>query len=123
MSGASVETIALTYGVGVALAPLAQLRRIHRRRSAADVSLTWLTLYAGGCFVWLLYGIEMGSPALIVSQIVAFAATAATIAFAWGHRHGPPVISGDKQPARRSAAHRRTGQLATYVRRDDDRRE
>ena len=53
-TGGLVAALALVYEVVVALAPLAQLRRVLKRRSAGDLSLTWLALYGGGCLVWLL---------------------------------------------------------------------
>ncbi len=55
-----LAALALGYGGVAALSPLAQLHRVARRKSSADVSLTWLALYGGGCVVWLLYGASAG---------------------------------------------------------------
>jgi MtN3 and saliva related transmembrane protein len=68
--------VALVAGLVTAVAPFAQARRILRRRSSDDVSLTWLGLYAGGCLVWVGYGISIGSVPLVVSQSVAAAGSA-----------------------------------------------
>ena len=67
----ALADIALVAGLVTAVAPFAQARRILRRRSSDDVSLTWLWLYAGGCLVWLGYGISIESVPLVASQSVA----------------------------------------------------
>lgn len=73
-------TAALVAGVVCGLAPLAQAVRIRVKRSSEDVSLLWLSLYACGAVVWLLYGIGEASLPLIVSQVVAM--TSVTLALA-----------------------------------------
>jgi uncharacterized protein with PQ loop repeat len=87
-----LAVLALAYGGLAALAPLIQLHRVARRRSSADISLTWLALYGGGCVVWLLYGASAGSTPLVVSQAVGLVSGAATFVVAWRFRdaHGSP---------------------------------
>ena len=82
--------VALVAGLLTAVAPFAQARRILRRRSSNDVSLTWPGLYAGGCLVWIGYGISIGSVPLIVSQSVAAAGSAVATFLTVRWRRPPP---------------------------------
>ena len=66
-----LATLALIAGLAAAAAPLAQARRIVRRRSSDDVSLWWLGLYGFGCLVWFAYGISIASVPLIATQALA----------------------------------------------------
>jgi uncharacterized protein with PQ loop repeat len=86
---------ALAYGILAAAAPLLQARRVIVRRSAGDLSITWMALYAGGCVVWLLYGISISSTPLIVSQGLALMAIGIALAVSARFRDGP-------QPATRA---------------------
>jgi uncharacterized protein with PQ loop repeat len=67
----ALADVALAAGLVTAVAPFAQARRILRRRSSDDVSLTWLWLYTGGCLVWIGYGISIESVPLVASQSLA----------------------------------------------------
>jgi uncharacterized protein with PQ loop repeat len=51
-------------GLAMAIAPLAQARRILRRSSAADVSLLLFVAVALGTGMLALYGLQLGHPAL-----------------------------------------------------------
>lgn len=110
-----VAALALVYGVVVALAPLVQLQRVLKRRSSADLSLTWMTLYAGGCLVWLLYGVSIDSLPLIVSQAANFGSISATLVVARRFRTkstgpgrpdygGPHARPRSPTPSRRGSA-------------------
>ena len=85
----------------VGLAPLAQLRRVVKRKSAGDISVTWLALYGGGCLVWLLYGASAGSLPLIVSQAASLASVSATLVVVRRFRAGPAAKDGHIQKDRR----------------------
>jgi uncharacterized protein with PQ loop repeat len=54
------------YGVGAAAAVLLQARQVLRRGSSCEVSARFFATYAGGYAVWLLYGLSIGSPPLIL---------------------------------------------------------
>lgn len=58
------------FGVGMGASPLLQALRVRRRRSSADVSVSFLfVLFAGG-LAWLSYGIALPNAALIVGNSV-----------------------------------------------------
>ncbi len=69
-----------SFGIAMGLSPLLQLRRVHRRRSSADVSLAYLAVLLVGFALWLAYGIALGNAALIVSNVVALTTNVLTIA-------------------------------------------
>ncbi len=51
---------------------LPQAYRIWRSRSARDVSLVMYVMMTSGSVMWLIYGLLLGSPALILSNAVGF---------------------------------------------------
>jgi MtN3 and saliva related transmembrane protein len=50
-----------------------QLVRVLRLRSARDISLPTFLLFSIGVFLWLLYGIDIGSTPVIASNAVTLA--------------------------------------------------
>ena len=88
----ALAEVTLVAGLVTAVAPFAQARRILRRRSSEDVSLTWLCLYGAGCLVWIAYGISVASVPLVASQSVAAAGSAAAtfLAIRWRRPEGGP---------------------------------
>jgi len=62
--------LASVFGSAMALANIPQAIKIFKRKSAKDISLiTYLILLAGG-IVWILYGIEIKSFPLILTNIL-----------------------------------------------------
>ena len=47
-----------------------QLVRVLRLRSARDISLPTFLMFSVGVFLWLLYGINIGSKPVIASNVV-----------------------------------------------------
>ena len=47
-----------------------QLVRVLRLRSARDISLPTFLMFSAGVFLWLLYGIDIGSKPVIASNVV-----------------------------------------------------
>jgi uncharacterized protein with PQ loop repeat len=88
----ALAEVALAVGLATAVVPFVQARRILRRRSSEDVSLTWLWLYGAGCLVWIGYGISIASAPLVASQSVAAAGSAAAmfLAIRWRRPEGGP---------------------------------
>jgi uncharacterized protein with PQ loop repeat len=58
--------IASFMGVLMSLAPLFQVRRVHERQQADDVSTAFLMVIAAGATAWCAYGISTGDPYLII---------------------------------------------------------
>ena len=77
-----LEMIATLYGVGAAAAGLLQARQMLQRRRSCEVSAPFFAAYAGGYAIWLLYGVSIGSVALIVVDAVGLACGMATLAVA-----------------------------------------
>jgi uncharacterized protein with PQ loop repeat len=84
-----LEILTTGYSAMAAPAPLLQLRRITARRSAGDVSIAWMTLYAGGCVIWLVYGLSIASVPLVAGQALALLAVSAALVGASRYRRAP----------------------------------
>ena len=59
---------------------LPQAFRIWRSRSARDVSLVMYLMMTTGSAIWLIYGLLLGSPALILSNAVGFVLVGSVLA-------------------------------------------
>ena len=98
----ALAILAAGWGVLMAISPALQIRRILRRRSSADVSLSYLAVLEIGFFLWVSYGIALGNVALIVSNSVACLVGLVTIAVTWRFRlrvpEGEPAGSTTGEP-------------------------
>ncbi len=52
------------------LSSLPQVYKIYKRKSAADISITTHLIIVIGAFIWLLYGIEINSIPIILSNFI-----------------------------------------------------
>jgi len=86
--------IAAAWGVLMASSPLLQMRRIIRRRSSLDVSLSYLAVLEIGFTLWIAYGIALGNLALVIPNSVALVVGLATIVVAIRFRRGPADRAG-----------------------------
>ena len=84
----ALGVLAASWGVMMAISPALQVRRILERRSSADVSIGYLAVLEVGFTLWILYGIALRNPAIIVPNSVATLVGAATIAVAVRYRRG-----------------------------------
>ena len=57
-------------GVLIGLSPCLQVRRMRRRRSAADVSLGAVAAVELGAIIWLAYAVAIGSAPLLITNAV-----------------------------------------------------
>ena len=64
----SVEDLGFVAAFCTTIAFVPQLVRVIRRRSAKDVSLPTFLLFSIGVFIWLIYGIDIGSRPVIASN-------------------------------------------------------
>jgi len=87
-----LAAVAATWGTLMAISPFLQIRRILIRRSAADVSLGYMSVLQVGFALWVAYGVALGNLALIVPNSVAFLVGLTTIVLAWNYRAGPPQV-------------------------------
>lgn len=63
-----LSILATVSGSVMALASLPQIHKIYRRKSAKDISALSYSFYVVGGIIWLLYGIELRSSAVILSN-------------------------------------------------------
>ena len=70
---------AASWGVIMGLSPVLQIRRITRRRSSEDVSLSYFGVLLTGFILWLAYGIAIGDLVLIIPNSVAICIAIGTI--------------------------------------------
>jgi uncharacterized protein with PQ loop repeat len=72
----------LAGGLGVAMAasPLLQALHSHRRRSAQEVSVSFLTVLLSGNTAWLLYGAQIDNLVIVIPNAVGVASSGATLA-------------------------------------------
>jgi len=67
---ALLETLGFIAAILTTLSFLPQALRIHRRRSADDVSFTMYLMMVTGQGLWLIYGIVIMSPSMIGANVV-----------------------------------------------------
>lgn len=107
----ALAEVALVAGLVTAVVPFAQARRILRRRSSENVSLTWLCLYGAGCLVWIAYGISIASAPLVASQSVAAAGSAAATFLTIRWRRRTALARVDRPRGRPSSSALRVGDV------------
>jgi MtN3 and saliva related transmembrane protein len=74
--------LVIVYGVGAAGAALLQARRLLQTRSSCETSALFLAVYAGGYALWLVYGLSLGSPPLVIVNGAGLVSAATTLAVA-----------------------------------------
>jgi MtN3 and saliva related transmembrane protein len=62
-----------------------QVAKTFRERSTRDISLGMYLLFCAGVFLWLLYGLLIGSWPVIVSNLVTLALSGAVLALKLRH--------------------------------------
>jgi MtN3 and saliva related transmembrane protein len=80
---AATETIGLVAGTLTTVSFLPQVAKIWRTRSARDLSWGMALVFTAGVGLWLVYGLLIGAPAIIVANAVTFALTLAICVMKW----------------------------------------
>jgi MtN3 and saliva related transmembrane protein len=78
-SSAGVEMLGFAAAFCTTAAFVPQLVRVLRLRTARDISLPTFVMFTAGVFLWLLYGIDIGSKPVIVSNGVTLAISASIL--------------------------------------------
>jgi MtN3 and saliva related transmembrane protein len=91
---------AASFGVVMASAPLLQARTIWLRRSADDVSQSFLAIIAFGAVLWALYGFADRNWFIFVPNVVAVVTNLLTLHLARRFA-GPPLGETERPPANR----------------------
>jgi uncharacterized protein with PQ loop repeat len=81
-------TIVTVYGLIAGGSSLLQARRMARRGTSEDVSLSFLGMYVAGYALWLVYGLTTGSLPLIIVDVAGVLSGTCTLALAV-NLHGP----------------------------------
>lgn len=79
---------AATWGVVMALSPLLQVRKMVRRGSSRDVSISYFWVLIVGFSLWIAYGVSIENYALIVPNTVALIMAFTTVGVAARYRFG-----------------------------------
>jgi uncharacterized protein with PQ loop repeat len=77
---------AASWGVIMGVSPVLQIRRIIRRGSSKDVSVSYFGVLLTGFILWIAYGIAIGDLVLIIPNSVAICVAIATIVVARHYR-------------------------------------
>jgi MtN3 and saliva related transmembrane protein len=83
---AGTELLGLVAGTLTTISFVPQVLKVWRSRSAADISLAMFLLFTVGVLLWGIYGVLIGSLAVIVANVVTFVLTVGIIAMKlrWG---------------------------------------
>ena len=83
---AGTELLGLVAGTLTTISFIPQVLQVWRSRSAADISLAMFLLFTLGVLLWGIYGVLIGSLAVIVANAVTFVLTVGIIAMKlrWG---------------------------------------
>jgi uncharacterized protein with PQ loop repeat len=74
-----LAVLAAGLGVAMAASPLLQALHSHRRQSAQDVSVSFLSVLLSGNAAWLLYGSQIDNLVIVIPNAVGVAASGATL--------------------------------------------
>lgn len=80
IAGPAVNTIGLMAATCTTISFVPQLIRVWRLRSARDISLTMFLVFSLGVFLWLLYGIFIGSVPVMLANGATLALSLAILA-------------------------------------------
>ena len=69
---AYVEIVGFAAGILTTIAFLPQVIKIWKTKSTKDISLGMFITFTTGIFLWLIYGILINSPPIILANIVTF---------------------------------------------------
>jgi MtN3 and saliva related transmembrane protein len=65
-----LSILATIFGIAMAIANFPQAFRIFKRKSASDISILAFSILLIGAIIWVMYGIEIKSFPLIISNIL-----------------------------------------------------
>jgi MtN3 and saliva related transmembrane protein len=78
-SSSSVQTLGFAAAFCTTAAFVPQLVRVLRLRSARDISLPTFLMFSIGVFLWLLYGLYVGSKPIIASNSITLVLSASIL--------------------------------------------
>ncbi len=66
-----VSILATIMGIIMSLSHFSQAYKIYKRKSAKDISLTFIIIFTIGAYIWLAYGILLQEWPVIISFLIA----------------------------------------------------
>jgi len=66
-----VSVLATIMGIIMSLSHFSQAYKIYKRKSAKDISLTFITVFTIGAYIWLAYGLLLQEWPVIISFLIA----------------------------------------------------
>ncbi|WP_439813848.1 SemiSWEET transporter [Zavarzinia sp. CC-PAN008] len=86
MELSAVEALGLIAGACTTVAFVPQVVKTWKSRSVADISLSMFSIFTVGVCLWLAYGLLLGSPALIASNVITLVLSTSILAMKllWG---------------------------------------
>lgn len=75
----AIELLGFVAGTLTTLAFLPQVVQVWRTRRVDDINLTTFSAFVAGVALWLVYGILLGSPSVVASNLVTFGLALAII--------------------------------------------
>jgi MtN3 and saliva related transmembrane protein len=82
----NIDLIGFVAGTLTTTSFLPQVVKIWRTRSADDLSMSMFALFGTGVFLWLVYGLAVGSLPVIVANAITFALALAIVALKLRYR-------------------------------------
>ena len=64
------EIVGMTAGALTTISFLPQVIKTYRSRSSKDLSLGMLSLFTFGVLLWMVYGISLMKPAIIIANVL-----------------------------------------------------
>jgi len=89
----TIDLIGFAAGTLTTVSFLPQVVKIWRTRSAGDLSMGMFTLFGSGVFLWLVYGLALGSLPVIVANAITLALAVTIVVLKL--RYGAALVEGD----------------------------
>ena len=96
MDGIYVEGLGLVAGCMTTGSLIPQLLRAYRSRSVKDISLRMYLMLSTGIFLWMVYGILIGSISVIAANLVSLGLSLAILTMKLRFGKNPAKTVGDK---------------------------
>lgn len=99
-----VEAVGIVAGLLTTIAYVPQVVKVWRSRSAGDISLGMFLLMNVGIALWLAYGLLIGSPGLILANLVTLGLTLAVLVAKLKFDRRLPIAASATAPAAASSS-------------------
>ncbi|MCU0568631.1 MAG: SemiSWEET transporter [Oculatellaceae cyanobacterium Prado106] len=77
----AITLLGLVAGACTTIAFLPQLLKVWRSKSAKDISILWLITFICGVSLWLVYGILLHQPPIVIANSITLGLTAVILFF------------------------------------------